>query len=158
MLAYGIALIVMLSGCPPSDSQSGTWKTYQNPRYGFEFLYPSNWVPAPMPDNRDGQAFSDRQNLAVQILGSAGDRLPEIEVVPSQEKHPKSTQQNFTTQQGRTGKLQVDVGTDFSLMTLTLTQGRIRYTWQGKAPSKQFADYYRFFYYIASQYRLPPPK
>lgn len=109
-----------------------------------------------MPDNRDGLAFSDPQNPAVLIIGIAGDRLPEIELSAKQKSPPKSTQQNFTTEQGRTGKLQVDVGADFSSMTLTLIQGRIRYHWRGQSPSQQFADYYRFFYYIASQFRLPP--
>lgn len=146
----------MLSGCPPSNNQSATWQTYQNPRYGFEFLYPSNWVPAPMPDNRDGQTFSDPQNPAVRIIGVAGHRLPEIKLSSNQKHPPKSTQQNFTTQQGRTGKLQVDLGADFSSMTLTLTQEGIHYYWRGQSPSQQFANYYRFFYYIASQYRLPP--
>jgi hypothetical protein len=146
----------MLWGCRASDTQSPTWRTYKNPRYSFEFPYPSTWVAAPMPDNRDGRAFRDPQDPEVEILGVAGDRLPEIELAPSGQKNPHQfMQQNFTTQQGVTGKLYVELRSDISLMRLTLIQGRIRYYWQGRAPSKEFSNYYRFFYYVAGQYRIP---
>ncbi len=124
---------------------------YHNPRFGFEFPYPSNWVTGPMPDSRDGQTFSDPTSPTVEIRGWAGFNLEEF-------KSPNTAQplkQNFTTAQGLTGDLEVEVGTQISMMTLILNQGSLRYYWQGRAPSKQFAEYYRFFYYSASQYRLP---
>ncbi|MFE1746503.1 hypothetical protein [Coleofasciculus sp. H7-2] len=156
VVAYAIALSIMLWGCRASDTQSPTWKTYKNPRYSFEFPYPSTWIAAPMPDNRDGRAFRDPQAPEVEILGVAGDRLPEIELAPSGQKNPHQfMQQNFTTQQGVTGKLYVELRSDISLMRLTLIQGRIRYYWQGRSPSKEFSNYYRFFYYVAGQYRIP---
>ncbi|MBD2003933.1 hypothetical protein H6F63_12085 [Trichocoleus sp. FACHB-40] len=156
---YAIALMMMLWGCRATDNQSATWKIYNNPRYDFEFPYPSNWIAAPMPDNRDGRAFRDPQNPEVEILGVAGASLPEIELAPPGQKHPHtSMQQNFTTQQGISGKLQVELRSDISLMRLTLIQGRIRYYWQGRSPSGQFDDYYRFFYYVAGQYRIPEIK
>lgn len=74
----------------------------------------------------------------------------------SQKDSPKFQQQNFTTEQGLTGKLRVEINPDISLMTLTLSQGNVSYHWQGQCNSEQFADYYRFFYYVARQYRLPP--
>lgn len=172
-------LIVMLLSCQASNvGLQGSWNTYHNPRYGFEFLYPSNWASFPMPDNGDGGAFRDPKNPSTEIRGWAANKLSETVAFPSSsgglskggyrlnvealpkltpQDSPKSQQQNFTTDQGLTGKLQVDVGSDSSLMRLTLSQGKVQYNWQGQCNSKQFADYYRFFYYIASQYRLPPP-
>jgi hypothetical protein len=176
-LVAGITpLVIMLLSCRASNigSQSN-WDTYRNPRYGFEFPYPSNWVPFPMPDNRDGQAFRDPQNASSEIRGWAANKLSEtvdsqtkkeghrlnLEPSPSSmpaKDSPKFQEQNFTTEQGVTGKLRVEIGSDTSLMTLTLSQGNVLYNWQGQCNSEQFADYYRFFYYVARQYRLPPLK
>lgn len=161
VLACEISLVLILSDCQsPNKRQLGTWQTYHNQRYGFEFLYPSNWVPAPIPSNRDGQAFSGPLPTDVEIRGSAGYIWQGIEAVRCKcgcryHHHPKVSKQNFTTQQGLTGELKVEVDSEFSSMTLTLKQRQILYVWQGQAPSKQFADYYRFFYYVASQYRVP---
>lgn len=111
-----------------------------------------------MPDNRDGRAFRDPQNPNIEIRGWAANNLAESNA-PSQEgtlKQPESSQQqNFITEQGLTGKLRVEVGSDLSLMTLSLSQGNVLYSWQGQSESEQFADYYRFFNYVARQYRLP---
>lgn len=166
-LAFGLALVLSVSSCQPSEkTASGTWKTYNNQRYGFEFPYPSNWVASPMPDNRDGQAFSDQQNSAVEIRGWAGQSLPDngssgVYYTSRAKGHkkyrPKHSKQNLTTKQGVTGELEVDIKPDISSMTLTLRQGQIQYKWQGRSPSQQFPDYYRFFYYIATEYRVPPP-
>jgi hypothetical protein len=52
---------------------------------------------------------------------------------------PKFQEQNFTTEQGVTGKLRVEIGSDTSLMTLTLSQGNVLYNWQGQCNSEQFA-------------------
>lgn len=170
----------MLLSCQASKvSRQGSWNTYRNPRYGFEFPYPSDWVSFPMPDNGDGGAFRDPKNPSTEIRGWAANKLSEIVIPPSSsgglskgryrlnvealpknalQDAPKSQQQNFTTDQGLTGKLQVDVGSNTSLMRLTMNQDKVQYNWQGQCNSKQFADYYRFFYYIASQYRLPSPE
>ncbi|WP_199321388.1 hypothetical protein [Microcoleus sp. FACHB-831] len=166
-VAFGFALALSVSSCQPSErTASGTWKTYNNQRYGFEFPYPSNWVASPMPDNRDGQAFSDPQNSAVEIRAWAGQRLPDNGSLGAyytrrtkghKKDRPKHSKQNLTTKQGVTGELQVDINSDTSFMTLTLRQGQIQYNWQGRSPSQEFPDYYRFFYYIATEYRVPPP-
>ncbi|MEW6495443.1 MAG: hypothetical protein AB1589_23425 [Cyanobacteriota bacterium] len=114
-----------------------------------------------MPDNLDGRAFRDPQNPSVEIRGWAANNLS---VIPSSSSNtsatesPKPQSQNFTTDQGMTGQLQVKVGSDISLMTLTLSQDKVLYNWQGQCESKNFADYYRFFNYIARQYRLPIPE
>ena len=142
-----IAIALLLSDCQSSNQNpsAGTWKIYHNQRYGFEFPYPSNWVVAPMPANGDGQAFSNPLQVEVEIRGAAGYRLPENRGVHQKlpYKQPKVSIQNFTTQQGLTGELQVEVGTEISSMRLTLTQGKVLYSWQGQAPNKQFADYYQ---------------
>ena len=51
--------------------------------------------------------------------------------------------------------LVVEVGQQVSSMTLTLTQGQVKYYWQGQSNSQEFQNYYRLFYYIAQQYRIP---
>lgn len=153
----------LLLGCRATDLElPDRWSTYQNPRYDFEFPYPSNWTPAPMPDNLDGRAFRDPQNPTAEIRGWAANQLSGIlneteeNRAPSQHQH-SSTEfpQNFTTEQGVTGKLQVNIGPQTSSMTLTLTQEQVQYNWQGECQSEQFAQYYRFFNEIARQYRIP---
>lgn len=155
-----VLLTMLLQGCQSSRlNSSATWKIYRNPRYQFEFPYPSNWIATAMPDNRDGQAFRDPQQPEIEIRGWAEHRLP-IKILNSRTSRAKNIAQqeqlNFTTQQGVTGQLQVKVGSDRSIMALSLNQGVVVYHWRAQAPSKQFADYYRFFDYIASNYRLPP--
>ena len=134
-----------------------SWSVYHNPRYNFEFPYPSNWQPFPMPDNLDGRAFRDPQNPSVEIRGWAANNLSIIQsssnTSATESAEPQA--QNFTTDQGITGQLQVKVSSEISLMTLTLSQDKLLYNWQGQCESKEFADYYRFFNYIARQYRLP---
>lgn len=153
-------VVFMLLSCRASNlGMPNSWETYHNPRYGFEFPYPSNWIPFPMPDNRDGRAFRDPKNPNLEIRGWAGNKLPEIQASSpkkSAKDSPKPQLQNFETDQGLTGELQVVVGSDISLMTLTLSQGKVQYNWQGQCESKRFANNYRFFYYVATQYSLPP--
>lgn len=152
-------LIFLLFSCHALNFNiPNSWTTYRNPRYGFEFPYPSNWQPFPMPDNRDGRAFRDPQNPSVEIRGWAANNLSGIQSSSSNTsatQSPKPQSQNFTTDQGMTGQLKVKVGSDISLMTLTLSQDKVLYNWQGQCESQKFADYYRFFNYVASQYRLP---
>jgi len=111
-----------------------------------------------MPSNLDGQAFRDPNNSSIEIRGWALEQLPENQSSSSSSTPTDSSSSqspNFTTQQGVTGQLKVEVGLETSLMTLTLHQGQVEYHWQGQSDSEQFADYYHFFNYIASQYRLP---
>ncbi|WP_275519787.1 hypothetical protein [Kamptonema sp. UHCC 0994] len=160
-LLCGVALGAALLGCSsPATIQSGNWQTYRNARYNFEFLYPDNWVAAEAPANGDGQVFSDPKNPVVEIRGWAGYNLAAATGKQRDKNNsidrPKPLQRNFTTEQGLSGELKVDLGSQVSSMTLTLVTGDVRYNFQGKAPSKQFADYYKFFYYVASQYRVSP--
>lgn len=151
-------LIILLFSCRAANlGQQSSWSIYRNPRYNFEFPYPNNWVSFSMPDNRDGLAFRDPRNPGVEIRGWAANDLSDFET-SARNRPLNSHPRNFTTQQGLRGTLQVAVGADLSLMTLSLNQGKVRYNWQGQSESEQFADYYRFFYYVAEQYRLPPPR
>jgi hypothetical protein len=155
-----VLLTMLLQSCQSSRlNSSATWKIYRNQRYQFEFPYPSNWIATPMPDNRDGQAFRDPQQPEIEIRGWAEHNLSG-RILNSRTSIPKNTAQplqlNFTTQQGVTGQLQVKVGSDLNIMELRIKQGVVLYHWRAQAPSKKFADYYRFFNYIASNYRLPP--
>jgi hypothetical protein len=149
-----ISLLIMLSGCSVPGFNTITWKTYSNSRYGFEFPYPSNWTSLPPPENDDGIAFVSPQNNTVEIRGWAGNRLPDFI-----DKNAKKTiNSNFKTAQGLSGVLVVEVGSKVSSMTLTVSQGQIKYNWQGRSPSEDFQDYYRVFYYIAQQYRITSPE
>lgn len=155
-------LLLVLLSCQQSNVDlPNSWDTYRNQRYGFEFLYPSNWIPFPMPDNRDGRAFRDPKNPSLEIRGWAVNKLPEIKPLSLKKPVKESAKpqlQNFTTAQGVTGELQVEVGSELSVMTLTLSQGKVQYKWQGQCDSKTFADNYRFFSYVATGYRLPSPE
>jgi hypothetical protein len=157
-----LPLILMLLSCRPSNlGIPNNWDTYHNSRYGFDFPYPSHWIPFPMPDNRDGRAFRDPKTPSLEIRGWAANKLVEIQASSPKKPDQESSnpqRQNFTTDQGLTGELQVEVGTDISLMTLTLSQDKVQYNWQGQCESKQFADNYRLFYSVATQYRLPSPE
>ncbi|AFY33985.1 hypothetical protein [Calothrix sp. PCC 7507] len=154
-IIYISALLIMLWGCAASgfNTSGVTWKTYNNSRYSFEFPYPSNWASLPAPDNDDGITFVSPQKNSVQIRSWAGNRLPES---LTKNRDVKTTiDPNFRTVQGVSGVLVVDVDPQVSLMTLTLTQGQIKYYWQGRSQTQEFPDYYNLFYYIAQQYRIP---
>lgn len=158
-LVCAVTLGVMLSSCSPSVSnQSQSWETYHNSRFNFEFPYPSNWIAAPPPANRDGQAFSDPLQPEVEIRGWAGyqlstPRTPNLQ--PQTKPKPTLLRPNFTTEQGVSGELKVEIGAEMSAMNLALMQGNVQYNWRGQAPSRLFNDYYKFFYYVAGQYRVP---
>jgi hypothetical protein len=153
-IIYAIALSVILGGCTTTPSfkiSNQTWKLYKNARYGFEFPYPSTWKSVPS-DNGDGIVFISPRNNTVEIRSWAGMQLPEG---ITSEKNPKtSINSNFTTAQGVSGVLTVEVGQQEGVMTLKLAQGKVKYYWQGKAPSPEFDNYYRFFDYIASSYKI----
>jgi hypothetical protein len=158
-IALGCLCCALVVGCQPSSFQlPDRWQTYRNPRYGFEFLYPEGWLASIPPENQDGISFSDPRNPAVEIRGWAN--APQT---PSKERRrrgairisPSPQPINFSTEQGLASNLQVDIDRKTSALNLTLTQGGIQYHWRGVAPSQQFGDYYRFFYYVASRYRIP---
>jgi hypothetical protein len=129
-----------------------TWKTYSNSRYNFEFPYPSTWTSLPPPENNDGIAFVSPQNNSVEIRGWAGNRLPDSAITDKNAK--KTINPNFKTNQGVFGVLEVEVGSQESSMTLTLTKGQVKYYWQGRSKASEFSNYYRVFYYIAQEYRI----
>ena len=148
-----IALLMMLCGCVTGfNAGTITWKTYSNYRYGFEFPYPSNWTALAAPENGDGIALVSPESNSVEIRGWASNQLPDS---TTDKKAMKKINSNFQTTQGVSGVLVVEVNQQVSSMTLTLTQGQVNYYWQGRSESKKFKDYYRFFYYIAQQYRIP---
>ena len=148
-----IALLLILCGCnAPSLTNPVTWKTYSNTRYNFEFPYPSTWTSLPPPENNDGIVFVSPQNNSVEIRGWAGNRLPDSIIKDKNAK--KTINPNFKTNQGVSGVLEVEVGSQESSMTLALTKGQVKYYWQGRSQASEFSNYYRVFYYIAQQYRI----
>jgi hypothetical protein len=150
-ICFAVSLLSAILGGCGGFSEVG-WKTYSNSRYGFEFPYPENWQSLPAPENGDGIVFVSPQDVEAEIRGWAGNRLPsDFE----QSKGAKKTiNPNFQTKQGIKGILLVEVTSQQSLMTLTLTQGQIKYYWQGRCNTQDFNRYYRFFYYTARQYKV----
>ncbi|MHC5742140.1 MAG: hypothetical protein ACYTXT_09555 [Nostoc sp.] len=146
-----IALLIMLWGCTANDFNAGAiaWKTYSNSRYGFEFPYPSNWTSLAASENGDGIAFISPQNNSVQIRGWASQQLS------NDRESVKKIKSNFQTAQGVSGVLVVKVDQRGGSMRLIVTQSPVKYYWQGQSKSQDFQDYYRLFYYIAQQYRIP---
>ena len=143
--SMGIALIAILTGCTSGVVRTdATWETYRNDRFGFVFLYPSDWISAPPPSNFDGQVFIHPHQPQVLIRGWAGYRLAEGEMPDT----------NFTTQQGREGHLRVEIGDRVSIMTLQVVRDDIAYAWYAQAPTDEFSRYYRLFDYMARHYRI----
>jgi hypothetical protein len=140
-----------LWGCTANNFNAGAiaWKTYSNSRYGFEFPYPSNWTSSAAPANDDGIAFLSPQDNSVEIRGWASQQLP------NDRESVKKIKSNFQTAQGVSGVMVVEVSQQIGSMTLTLTQGQVKYCLQGRSKSQDFQNYYRLFYYIAQQYRIP---
>ncbi|AFZ59346.1 hypothetical protein [Anabaena sp. PCC 7938] len=152
-LVSGVGTAMIFSGCGNSFLTSKiTWETYHNPRYGFEFPYPSNWNSSTPPDNNDGVTFISPQNQNTEIRAWASKELPES-IIQDQETI-KQIDHNFETDQGVSGVMVVEVGQQMSSMKLTITQGQVTYYWQGQSNSKEFRDHYRLFYYIAQQYKI----
>ncbi len=151
---YALILSLALSGCsaPTFQGNSKSWKIYKNSRYGFEFPYPSNWEEV-KPDNDDGIVFISPQKSSVEIRGWAGNQL--IKNTDTSSNRKKSINPNFKNIQGISGVMTVEIGATESTIGIKFHQGDVKYYWQGKAPSQEFNDYYRFFYYIAQHYRLP---
>ncbi|PSB18231.1 hypothetical protein C7B65_16140 [Phormidesmis priestleyi ULC007] len=151
--SLGLVLTVFLMSCGSNDSTSSTtWKIYKNERFGFEFPYPDRWVMSIPPENRDGIAFGDPQNPDVEIRGWAA---YERSFMRDRKKQPSiPAPLNFKTLQGVPGNLDAKIGAESSSLTLTLVHEGTRYYWRGSTPNQKFADYFRFFNYIASHYRV----
>ncbi len=151
-------VLFVLSGCASVNFNfSGvTWKTYSNARYGFEFPYPNNWTTLPAPENDDGVAFVAPYSQSVEIRSWAGNRLSDL--TNKSKNNQQSVNSNFKTKQGISGVLVIEVNQQVSAMTLTLTKGQVKYYWQGRCKSEDFDQYYRFFYYIAKQYKITDSK
>ncbi|HTL89083.1 MAG TPA: hypothetical protein VL134_06765 [Leptolyngbya sp.] len=148
--------ILGLTGCEPLFQNRAEplqaklpdrWQTYRNARFEFEFLYPEGWVDSILPENRDGVAFSDPKNPGVEIRSWA----EFVRSTPAKTPRPAP---NFTTEQGLPGRLDVKVEPQISTIALTLYQNNVEYNWRGTAPSGEFGNYYRFFSFIASRYRV----
>ncbi|BAY77014.1 hypothetical protein NIES25_34720 [Nostoc linckia NIES-25] len=154
-LSPAIAILIMLWSCTATNFnvEAITWKTYSNSRYGFEFPYPSNWTSLAAPENDDGIGFISPENKTVEIRGWASQQL--LNSIDKSRESRKKIQSNFQTAQGISGVLVVEVDRQATSMTLTLTQNQVKYYWQGRSNSQEFPNYYRFFYYIAQQYRIP---
>ncbi|WP_413174147.1 hypothetical protein [Anabaena azotica] len=147
-----IGTAMILSGCTITNIYASevTWKTYSNTRYSFEFPYPSNWNSSGTSDNNDGIAFVAPNNRNVEMRAWASRHL-EVNI---QEQYSREQTQNFQTAEGVFGVMSVDVGQQTTSMTLTITQGQVKYYWRGQSNSKEFKEYYRLFYYIAQQYKI----
>lgn len=148
----GLAIaLLFLESCQLQQLDSGvSLKTYQNQRFGFESIYPDTWRATPPPSNLDGQTFYHPQNPDVQISVWAGYEVPS----PSSQPSVPEQNANFTTRQGLSGALTVEVGSQTSIIHLTVVEDRVSYHFEGRAPSLEFADYYRLFYDLATQYQI----
>jgi hypothetical protein len=160
LLSVGVVSAALLSGCDRLLTSERGWETYQNPRYGFEFPYPKDWIAEPPPDNQDGQAFRAPDRPGVKVAGWAS-QIPAAsgegaagEVTAPESVSPDPIKENFVTEQGLSGELEVEIATETSSLNLTLEYEGVIYRWQGQSPSQQFEDYYKFFSYVASQYRV----
>lgn len=156
MTATAIVIGIVLSGCGPSlEQKQSRFEIYRNSRYDFEFPYPAEWIADIEPANRDGQAFSEPNNPDIQIRGWASYLAPRDE--QTRQQSPDETEvlkKNFITQQGQTGNLNVEIGTEISSITLTLQQADIQYNWRGQTPNQKFSEYYPLFYSLAGQYKI----
>ncbi len=151
-IASGMAIAFLISACTPTNSTVPTqWKTYQNQRFGFEFPYPEGWVALPPPTNQDGRAFHHPDYPNIEVRGWGTLKLTGLDI---EEEPPSPADSNFTTEQGLPAFLEVEVGTDESVMRMTLESGDVIYTWQGQSPKDRFGDYYSLFYAIAQNYRV----
>lgn len=146
-----VAALSLVGGCTGSgQGQARTWETYQNPLYGFEFLYPSDWRAVPLETGREGQQFEDPRQPQISMSGWASQRS---EVDSTLEAIPDWTP-NITTEQGLKGRLQVHIESDVSRMELVVMQDGVIYRWEGRSPTDLFDEHYRFFDYVARHYQV----
>jgi hypothetical protein len=160
LLSIGLVSTALLLGCDRLFTPESGWETYQNSRYGFEFPYPKDWIAEPLPDNQDGRAFRAPDRPGVKVAGWAS-QIPDLagevtagEVTDPESISPDPIKENFVTEQGLSGELEVEIAAETSSLNLTLEYEGVIYRWQGRSPSQQFEDYYKFFSYVANHYRV----
>jgi hypothetical protein len=138
VLVSSIGTAITISGCSANGFQSSTeqWKTYTNPRYGFEFPYPSNWTPI-TPDNNDGVAIVSTKNPQTEIRAWATKELPQLQT-PEQNIQNQQIDQNFKTAQGLTGVMIVDTNQQISSIKLTILHRQTKYHWHAQTSNKDF--------------------
>ncbi|WP_199313475.1 hypothetical protein [Leptolyngbya sp. FACHB-671] len=160
LLSVGVVSTALLLGCDRLLAPESAWETYRNSRYGFEFLYPKDWIAEPPPDNQDGQVFRAPDRPGVKVAGWASQipatsgEVTEGEATEPDKILPDPIKENFVTEQGLPGELEVQIAAETSSLNLTLEHEGVIYRWQGRSPSQQFEDYYKFFSYVASHYRV----
>ncbi|MEB3829739.1 hypothetical protein [Phormidium sp. CCY1219] len=154
--ASAVTLSVILAGCTVARTPLQTqWNTYNNPRFHFQFPYPTDWIPLDPPTNLDGRAFRHPEHPNIEVRGWARLNLTHLNLPNSPSLHPpNSSDSNLTTEQGLPAYLDVEVGQEETRMTFTLKTDHIIYNLQGRSPNDKFAQYYKLFYYIATQYRI----
>ena len=162
---FALAMLsgVGLAGCEVNGvfDRAQSQQIYQNERFGYAVPYPMGWVEKAAPTNRDGQVFVNPENPAIAIQAWASSNLDSTLSTPSASKtsnDPLLPLTNFETQQGIPGHLQVSIGQEVSILTLTLAQGASRYSLQAQSPNEEFASYYELFHSIARQYRIQRPR
>jgi hypothetical protein len=156
VLAMLSALLLTLFAvsCDRLELTRSTWAIYRNPHYHFEFPYPKSWVQVASPANRDGQAFTAPGNPNIEIRGWASQILLDRNTHPASPQ-PAAAPGTFATAQGLTGNLRIEIREETTAVTLTLIRDQVTYSWQGRSPNHQFAEYYPLFDYVARQYRIP---
>jgi hypothetical protein len=157
LLCLGGISAGLLVGCDRLQPES-SWQLYRNSRYGFEFPYPTGWVAEVPPDNQDGQAFRAPNRPGVEIAGWAS-QIPDLdqksgELLDLDPSTPELLKENFVTEQGLPAELAVQIAAGTSSLNLSVVHEGVLYRWQGRSPSNQFEDYYKFFSYIAGEYRV----
>lgn len=153
LLVSSLGTAIILSGCSANGFQSSTdkWKTYKNPRYGFEFTYPSHWT-AIKSDNNDGVKIVPPENPDTEIRAWASREMPEL-----QNQEPNiQIDKNFETIQGISGVLAVQTDQKISSMQLTITHKQVKYHWQAQTNHQDFQTHYPLFSYIAKEYKVQP--
>jgi hypothetical protein len=144
LLFLSLKLFSHQGECNPLDSI--TWSSYHNSRFEFGFPYPQNWTASTKPSNSDGLEFIDPKNPTTQIRGWAGNKLNDF--------FPNQSTENFTTKQGKSGTVTVEIQPEISQITLNINQESVSYYWQGIALSKDFGKYYQLFDYIIKNYQI----
>ncbi|TAE59244.1 MAG: hypothetical protein EAZ76_14330 [Nostocales cyanobacterium] len=154
LLISSIGTAIIISGCSADgfnglNSSTNQWKTYKNPRYGFEFPYPKDWQSFPV-DNNDGVTITAPKKPDTEIRAWATKELPEIQPLGTNTQ----TNQNFETAQGMSGVLTVETNQKTSAMKLTINHQNINYYWQAKTNHQDFKTHYPLFSYIAREYKI----
>ena len=155
-----VASCFLLASCKVAnwDDLARSQQVYQNARFGYTVPYPVGWVTSPEPTNQDGQTFINPDNPTIAMRVWASNRLATGRNSAERDRNSVSTKQllNFETEQGIQGNLDIIIGQELSILTLTLPQASTDYSLQAQAPGEEFANYYKLFHALAHQYRIQP--